>query len=245
METGLLFFILVGFIAQLVDGALGMAYGVISTTLLLSLGLPPAAASASVHAAEVCTTGISGLSHLSFGNLDGTLVRRLLLPGVVGGVVGAVLVSYTPEDNVRPFVSVYMVVMGLMILTKMLRKTAYRPVTTHLAPLGFLGGLFDALGGGWGPIVNSNLMARGNHPRFAIGSVNFVEFFVTLAQSIAFILTIGLTHWQVILGLVIGGAIAAPFGGLLVQKIPAPYLMNMAGIMIIILSIRTILMTVW
>jgi uncharacterized membrane protein YfcA len=227
----------------MIDGALGMAYGVSSTTMLLTLGIPPAAASASVHTAEVFTTAVGGLSHLGFGNVDKNLLKKLLIPGVVGGVVGAYLLTSIPENIIRPIVSVYLVFMGIVIIWKVVGKKVIKQVNTPLIPLGLIGGFLDAIGGGgWGPIVTSTLVANGTNPRFAIGSVNLTEFFVTLFQSITFILTIGITHWQIVLGLIIGGSLAAPLSAFVTRRMPSTRLMNLIGFVIIALSLRTIIM---
>ncbi len=245
MELSIFIYILVGFIAQMIDGALGMAYGVSSNTFLLSVGIPPAAASASVHMAEVFTTGVSGISHWRLGNIDKDLIKRLLIPGVIGGVLGAYILSSIPGEVIKPFVSAYLMIMGGVILVKALRKNQeINHVTSHIVPLGLAGGFFDAIGGGgWGPIVTTTLVARGNHPRFTIGSVNFTEFFVTFAQSVTFILTIGLEFWKVILGLLIGGVLAAPLAAWAVKRLPTRLLMACVGVLIILLSLRTIYLT--
>lgn len=246
MDPNIFIFILVGFIAQSIDGALGMAYGVSSNTFLLSIGIPPAAASASVHMAEVVTTGISGFSHWQLGNVDRSLIKRLLIPGVIGGVLGAYVLTTIPGEKIKPFISAYLLVMGVVILYKTLfKKPQTRPVTSKLAPLGLIGGFLDAIGGGgWGPVVTSTLVMRGKHPRYAIGTVNMTEFFVTLAQSVTFFLTIGLTHWQVTLGLLIGGAIAAPLAAVLTRKLPVRALTASVGVIITILSLRTIYLSI-
>lgn len=242
MELSVFIYILVGFVAQMIDGALGMAYGVSSNTFLLSVGIPPAAASASVHMAEVFTTGVSGISHWRLGNLDKALIKRLLIPGLIGGVLGAYILSSIPGDVIKPFISAYLMIMGIVIIVKALRKNSeINKVTSHIVPLGLVGGFFDAIGGGgWGPIVTTTLVARGNHPRFTIGSVNFAEFFVTLAESVTFILTIGLEFWKIIVGLLIGGVIAAPLAAMVVKKLPTRLLMALVGVLIILLSLRTI-----
>jgi uncharacterized membrane protein YfcA len=237
----IILFVVIGFVAQMIDGALGMAYGVSANTLLLSLGLPPAAASASVKTAEVVTTAISGTSHLRLGNVKRELLKRLLIPGVVGGVLGAYVLTAVPGEVIRPIVSIYLAAMGAVILRKAFGKVAEREVKTALAPLGFAGGFCDAIGGGgWGPIVTSTLIARGNHVHFTIGTVNLAEFFVTLAASVTFALTIGLVHWQVIVGLMIGGAIAAPLAAYTCRKLPTRALMVCVGLLIIVLSLRTL-----
>lgn len=234
-------FIFVGFSAQMIDGTLGMAYGVSATTFLLALGISPAVASASVHAAEMFTSGVSGLAHFSLGNVDRYLVKRLVIPGVIGAVLGAYILASISGESVRPFVSIYLLVVGLFILLKALRKAAQNRVRTHLVPLGLLGGFLDAIGGGgWGPIVVSTLVARGNHPRFTIGSVNLAEFFVTLAASITFVLTIGLVYWQAIVGLALGGVVAAPIAAYVCKRAPNRALMLVTGVLIVGLSIRTL-----
>lgn len=234
-------FIGLGFVAQMIDGALGMAYGVSLTTFLLSVGVAPAAASASVHAAEIFTTAVSGLSHLSLGNVHKDLWKRLVIPGIIGGVAGAYILTAIPGETLKPLVSLYLLVMGLIILRKAFKQATEGEVRTHLIPLGLLGGFCDAIGGGgWGPIVTTTLVARGNSPRFTIGSVNLAEFFVTTAESITFILTIGLVHWKIILGLIIGGVLAAPLAAFVCKRLPARALMVLVGVLIIFLSLRTI-----
>ncbi len=231
-----------GFVAQLIDGALGMAYGVSASSLLMALGVPPAATSATVHAAECFTTGASAISHHAFGNVDRFLFRRLLLPAVIGAVIGAYALSAFDGDLLKPYVSGYLIIMGLVIIAKAFARVAPRNVTTHLAPLGFFGALVDAMGGGgWGPIVASNLIVRGNNVRITVGSVNAVEFFVTLAASITFLLTIGLTHWSIIIGLAIGGVIAAPFGAWAAKHIPHKPAMIVVGLLVVGLSTRNLL----
>ena len=246
MELSILLYILVGFIAQMIDGALGMAYGVSSNTFLLSLGIPPAAASASVHMAEVVTTGISGFSHWRLGNVDWKLVRRLLIPGVIGGVAGAYLLTSIDGNVVKPYIAAYLLFMGGVIIYKAFTiQPRTKPDEYHgprISWLGLLGGFCDAIGGGgWGPVVTSTLVARGKYARTTIGSVNFSEFFVTLSQSVVFVLTLSLTdYWQIILGLLIGGGIAAPLAARMTKNLPLKALMIMVGVLIILLSIRTI-----
>jgi uncharacterized membrane protein YfcA len=245
MKLSILLYVLVGFVAQMIDGALGMAYGVSSNTFLLSIGIPPAAASASVHMAEVVTTGISGFSHWRLGNIDWKLVKRLLLPGVIGGIAGAYLLTSISGDVIKPYISAYLLIMGIVILIKAINYKAKPHNGVHTARvsvLGMIGGFFDAIGGGgWGPIVTTTLVARGKDARQTIGSVNFSEFFVTLAESATFVLTLSfLGYWQIILGLLIGGAVAAPLAAILTKKLPVKVLMFIVSLLIIGLSIRTI-----
>lgn len=239
LEIEFLLYIVVGFLAQIIDGALGMGYGVTTTTVLLSLGISPAAASASVHTAEVFTSGASGLAHLRFGNVDRSIFKKLVIPGIIGGVLGAYVLTTIPGDVLRPYVAAYLLLMGVVILVKTRKRVKDTEPGHGLLPLGFFGGFLDAIGGGgWGPIVTSSLVARGNHPRFAIGSANLAEFFVTVAVSATFILTIGVEYWNIVLGLIIGGVIAAPLAAHICGKIPSRALMIIVGILVILLSVR-------
>jgi hypothetical protein len=240
-----LLFSAAGFAAQMIDGMLGMAYGVSATTLLLSFGITPVVASASVHTAEVVTTGFSGFSHWKAGNVVGSLFRKLLIPGIIGGVIGAYILTEVPADAIKPVIAAYLLIMGLIILAKAWRRTVHVGSEKHLIPLGLAGGFFDAVGGGgWGPIVVGTLLARGNEPRTTIGSVNLSEFFVTLATSITFIVTLGVTNCLPIAGLAFGGMIAAPIAAKLTGRIPTRPLMFSVGILVILLSIRTIFLAV-
>jgi uncharacterized protein len=236
----ILVFALVGFAAQLVDGALGMAYGITATSAMLSLGVAPAVASASVHAAEVVTTGVSGLAHWQFGNVDRELFRKLVIPGMIGGAIGAYLLASISGDAIRPLISVYLLVMGLIILHKAIRRRDISGAgPRHLSALGFGGGFLDAMGGGgWGPIVASTLLGNGTTPRYAIGSVNVAEFFVAATVSAAFVFTIGLTLWPIIAGLILGGALAAPFAAYMTRRLPERFLMVLVATVVIALSVR-------
>lgn len=236
-------FVLVGFLAQVIDGALGMAYGVSSTSFLLSLGVPPAAASAGVHMAEVFTTGVSGISHWQLGNVKRKLFLSLIIPGVSGAVAGAYLLAEVVDgDTIKPYIAAYLLLMGIIIIRKAVRKVT--PTNNHgrVAPLALLGGFVDAVGGGgWGPVVNSTLISRGYDVRYSIGSVNTAEFFITLAGASTFTFFMGLGNLPIIIGLVLGGVFAAPFAAILVKRIPARTLMIVVGILVVVLSLRTIL----
>jgi uncharacterized protein len=234
----LLPFILIGFAAQLVDGALGMAFGVISTTFLISAGVPPAAASASVHIVESFTTGISGISHSLMRNVDWRLLARLAIPGVIGGILGAYLLSNILPDVARPIVLGYLALIGLFLLWRGIRHRAQERKPRVVEPLGFAGGFLDAAGGGgWGSVVTGNLLIQGSNPRRTIGTVNTAEFFLALTVSITFILTIGWEDFtSATLGLLFGGILAAPLGALLARKVPANALMIMVGVVLIITS---------
>lgn len=243
MSDDILFYVIVGFVAQMIDGAIGMAYGVTTSSVLLSAGIPPATASACVHAAETFTTGASGLAHWKLGNVDRKLLFRLAVPGMIGGAIGAYALSELPGDKLKPFISAYLLILGLVIVRKALNAKPTEGATPKaVAPLGFFGGLLDAMGGGgWGPMVTSSLLGQGTTPRYAIGTVNLAEFFVTLVISATFLFTIGLELWPIISGLIIGGVIAAPFAAYATKHIPDKVLMLMVGVVIVLLSLRTIL----
>ncbi|MBB5279883.1 hypothetical protein HNQ87_001030 [Pacificimonas flava] len=228
-------FVLIGFAAQLVDGALGMAFGVISSTLLIGFGVPPAAASAGVHLAECVTTGLSGLGHALHRNIDWGLFRRLVLPGLIGGAAGAYLLSSLDASTVKPFVLAYLLIVGIVLLVRALcyPPTPKRP--RFVAPIGFAGGFLDAAGGGgWGPVVTSNLLIQGTSPRTTIGTVNSAEFFLTVTISVTFILSLGMAAFTTAtLGLILGGALAAPLGPVAARHLPARLLLILAGAVII------------
>jgi len=245
MIEAILLYTIVGFLAQIIDGALGMAYGVSSNSFLLSVGVSPAIASASVHVAETFTTAVSGVSHWRLGNVDKELFKKLIIPGVLGAVVGAYILSNIDGNIIKPYIAAYLLIMGIVILVKALRSNHdEQKVTSHISILGVIGGFFDAIGGGgWGPIVTTTLVARGNNPRFTIGSVNSSEFFITFSQSVVFIFALFsdlVANWTVILGLLVGGIIAAPFAAVVTKKLPVRLLMGMVGLLIIGLQIRTL-----
>ncbi len=237
--SALLPFILVGFAAQLVDGALGMAFGVITSTLLVGvLGVPPAQASARVHLVEIFTTGVSGISHLLHRNIDARLFWRLLIPGVIGGIIGAYILSNISAQAVKPFVLVYLISIGLWLLWRGLDHQPHIRDPKVVAPLGLIGGFLDAAGGGgWGSVVTSNLLIQGAEPRKVIGTVNSVEFFLTIAISAAFIWNLGIEHFGVaVIGLLIGGMAAAPMGAMLAKRVPAKALLLMVGVVLTLTS---------
>jgi uncharacterized membrane protein YfcA len=240
-------YIIYGFLAQLIDGALGMAYGVTVTTLLLGAGIPgitPAVASASMHASEVFTTGTSSLVYFRFRNINLKLFRALLWPGLFGTIVGVIAVSHISKEYfsiLKPIVASYTMILGILILFRAFKKSVIKKKLKKIFPIAFLGGFLDSVGGGgWGPIVTSSLIAGGRHLRYAVGSAHLAKFFVAVASTVTFFIMIGLSHWKVIFGLVIGGMIAAPASIYLSNKIPVKKGLILVGILIILISLKTI-----
>lgn len=237
----------VGLLAQIVDGALGMAYGVVSSTVLLAFGVSPAHASAAVHAAEVFTTAASGASHLYHRNIDWTLFWRLAPFGVLGGCAGAYLLTSFPGEFVKPIVTTYLACVGVWLFVRSFRKVPTNPVPARIvAPLGAAGGFLDAAGGGgWGPIVTTGLLGAGAPPRYVIGTVNASEFLVTTAVSASFLLALVSGHWEAgrldryaaaAAGLIVGGVIAAPMAGWFVKSLPERLLLRTVGTLIVLLA---------
>lgn len=233
--SSLLPFILIGFAAQLVDGALGMAFGVICNTLLVAvMGVPPAQASARIHVVEVFTTAVSGISHLIHRNIEWPLFWKLLIPGVTGGVLGAYVLTSLHSDVVKPFVLAYLVAIGVWLLVRGLLYPPKVQKPTVIAPLGLIGGFLDAAGGGgWGPVVTSNLLVQGAEPRKVVGTVNSVEFFLTLTVSATFIYHLGFAQIAgATLGLLIGGVLAAPLGAFMAKRFSVKLMLTLVGVVL-------------
>ncbi|MGR3809817.1 sulfite exporter TauE/SafE family protein [Jiulongibacter sp. NS-SX5] len=237
------YFVFVGFVAQLIDGALGMAYGATCSSMMLSVGVPPAYATAGVHTAKVFTAGVSGLSHIFLGNIDKQMFFRIVITGVVGSMLGAYAISELIDgDVIKPYISVYLVFLGIMILLKAFRQRPAVPTNKNLGILGLYGGFFDAIGGGgWGPLVTSKLLSKGNPAKETIGTVNTAEFFVAFFSTGIFMLFVDTQAWQHIAALIIGGIFAAPLGAYLVKFIPPKILMVTVGIVVILVSIVNVL----
>lgn len=244
-----LLFLGVGFLAQLVDGALGMAYGVISSTVLLSFGVSPAAASASVHAAELFTTAASGTAHVYNRNIDWKLFWRLVPFGILGGLAGTYVLTSFDGDMVRPFVAAYLSIIGIYLIVRSFTHRPSKPVRPSVVPpLAATGGFLDAAGGGgWGPIVTTGLLGAGGQPRYVIGTVNTAEFIIALSVSLAFLFALLTGHWEeaggfsdhalAIVGLIAGGVLAAPFAGYIVRVLSADTLLRIVGGLIVILGL--------
>ena len=242
IDERFIWMLLAGFVAQLVDGALGMGYGVISTTVLLSTGLNPAAISGAIHTAEMFSSGASGYSHYRFGNVNKKLFKTLLIPGILGAVIGALLLSYLGEQNsqwVRPALSVYTMILGIRILSMAFKKKQAPKKVKRAGWLAGAGGFLDSFGGGgWGPLVTSTLISKGRTPRIVIGTVSLTEFFVTVCSALTFFIMLGVSHIQAIAGLIIGGVLAAPLAARLSGKLPIKTMLIGVGIMIILSSLR-------
>lgn len=235
----LLPFIAVGFAAQLVDGALGMAFGVISTTLLLSIGVPPAAASAGVHTVETFTTGVSGISHILHRNVAWKLFARIAIPGMIGGALGAYVLSNIHAEAARPLVLAYLSAIGFYLIWRGLNFRAQHTPPRVVEPLGLAGGFLDAAGGGgWGPIVTGNLLAQGADPRRTIGTVNTAEFVVTVTISATFVAALGWEAFTIAtIGLLIGGVAAAPLGALVAKRARPHILLVLVGVLLTLTSL--------
>lgn len=244
MDEKFLWMLVVGFCAQLVDGALGMGYGVVSTTLLLSGGLNPAVISGSIHTAEMFSSGASGFSHYRFGNVNMKLFKTLLYPGIAGAVVGALLLGYAGENYsvwIRPVISVYTLLLGIKILMNAFKEKKKAQKVKRAGWLAGAGGFLDSFGGGgWGPLVTSTLISKGRTPKYVIGSVSLTEFFVTMASALTFFVILGVSHWQSVIGLIAGGILAAPFAARLVGKLPLKKMFIGVAMIVIISSIRII-----
>ncbi len=237
--AALLPYIAVGFAAQLVDGALGMAFGVISNSLMVGvLGVPPALASQRVHVVECFTTATSGISHLLHGNIDKSLFLRLLIPGIVGGVLGAYVLTSVDAEVVRPLVLAYLTGIGFYLLWRGLMYPPQHRRPKRVLPLGLLGGFLDAAGGGgWGPVVTSNLLVQGAEPRKVVGTVSAVEFFLTITISVAFIVQVGFADLAgATLGFLIGGVAAAPIGAFAAKRFSTKWMLVLVGVVLIITS---------
>lgn len=240
-----IFFVVAGFLAQMVDGTLGMGYGVTSATCLMTFGISPVSVSAAIHTSEIFTTATSGYSHYKFKNVNKKMFRHLVIPGVVGAVLGALMLVLLGEKYgkwLMPVIAAYAMFLGLKILIKAFQQQTKNKKIKRLGWLAGAGGFLDSFGGGgWGPIVTSSLIAKGRSPRYTIGSVNLAEFFITLASAVTFFISVGVSHWNVVLGLLIGGGIASPIAARMAGKLPRKTMMIAVGIMIMIWCVRMII----
>lgn len=242
LDDKFVLFIIIGFIAQIIDGTLGMGYGVSSTSFLLSFGISPAMASASVHTAEIFTTGVSGFSHWKFKNVNKKLLFLLVFPGAIGAILGSLLLVYFDGNVLKPFMAIYLLIMGLRIMFKAFAKKKQKTIFKQYSILGFVGGFLDSSGGGgWGPVVTSTLIGAGRTPSITIGTVNTAEFIIAFVSSVVFAISLSFNYWQIIIGLILGGIIAAPVAAFLCQKIKTKTALILVGLLIIFLSLKTLL----
>lgn len=240
LDKSLFMMILTGFLAQLINGTMGMGFGLISTSVLLGVGIPVPAISSSVHTAEVVACGASAYSHYKFGNVNKKLLRHMLVPAVLGSIIGAFLLAELGKKYavyVRPVVAAYTLFISIRLLLKAIRTKQRKKQVKRVGWLAFAGASVDAFGGcGWGPLVTSTLIAKGRAPKYVVGTVNITRFFLTFASTITFFIMIGVSHWKTVVGLIVGGVIAAPIGSRLVGKLPAKPMLIAVGIVITLWS---------
>ena len=230
----------VGLLAQVVDGALGMAYGITASSFLLASGASPALATGATHLAEVFTTGVSGVSHVKMGNVNKKLFLNLLIPGLIGVFFGAYIITSIDGAIIKPYINGYLFLMGLYVLSKAFRRITLKTdiESAKVAPLAIFGGFMDTVGGGgWGPIVTTSLVGAGHNPRTTIGSVNFAEFFLTVASATAFFALLDGQVWVIVAGLVIGGLFAAPFAAYATRHFKTKTLLILVGCLISCVSL--------
>ncbi|ANH82798.1 ABC transporter permease [Niabella ginsenosidivorans] len=238
--------LLIGFLAEIVAGSMGMGYGVICTSILLMLNVAPAVVSASIHSAESFTTAAGSISHFKLGNVNKKLTKALAIPAIIGAIIGAISLSYLGEKDaklLKPFIGAYTLYLGVRILMNVFKKknVKIKPKSTRLTPLGLIGGFIDSFGGGgWGPLVTGTLIKNGRTPRYVIGSSTVAKFILTLTSAITFVFTLGVQHWNIVLGLLIGGIVTAPFSAMLTSKLPAKKMFVVVGALVIIMSLVTI-----
>lgn len=240
------YFLVAGFVFAMIDGAIGMSYGITSTTFSLSMGIPPASASTAVHLSEILSCGIAGWMHLKMGNVNKKLFKILILPGIIGAVTGAYLLSSLEHyaAYTKPVVSLYTLILGTVILMRAIKAHRKKQVDKKIRRIGFLGfggGFIDAIGGGgWGSIVLSSLIAGGRHPRFSLGTVKATRFFIAMLSSLTFVTVLSHVHWDAVLGLVIGSAIASPIAAKVSNKISAKTIMIAVAVIVILVSMKSI-----
>jgi uncharacterized membrane protein YfcA len=240
--------VLVGFLAEIVAGSMGMGYGVICTTIFLVMNIPPPVISASIHSAESFTTAAGSISHYKFGNVNKKLTKRLAIPAIIGAVVGALLLTYVGEryaKMVKPLIATYTLYLGIRILQNAFRKKnsngGIKKKKTNITALGLVGGFIDSFGGGgWGPLVTGTFIKNGRTPRYVIGSSTTAKFILTVASAITFIFTVGIQHWNIVAGLLLGGITTAPFSAMLTTKLPMKKMFVVVGMVVIIMSLISI-----
>jgi uncharacterized membrane protein YfcA len=238
--------LLVGFLAEIVAGSMGMGYGVICTTILLILNVSPPVISASIHSAESFTTAAGTISHFKLGNVNKKLTRLLAIPAIIGAVIGALTLSYVGEryaKMTKPVLAVYTMYLGIRILQNAFSKKKINGIRkkTNIPLIGLIGGFIDSFGGGgWGPLVTGTFIKNGRTPRYVIGSSTVAKFILTFASAVTFVFTVGIHHWNIVAGLLIGGIITAPFSAMLTARLPVRKMFVAVGIVVIIMSLITV-----
>ncbi len=238
--------LLVGFSAEVVAGSMGMGYGVICTTILLVLNVPPPVISASIHSAESFTSAAGSISHWQLGNINKKLVKSLAIPAIIGAVIGALLLTYVGEryaKMTKPFIAFYTMYLGIRIIQNAFnsKDNSFKKKKVNITFLGLIGGFIDSFGGGgWGPLVTGTFIKNGHTPRYVIGSSTFAKCILTVASAITFIFTIGIHHWNIVAGLLIGGIVTAPFSAMLTSKLPTKKMFIAVGIVVIFCSLITV-----
>lgn len=244
VSLGFPWLIAIGFVAQMIDGCIGMGYGIFSSTILATLGLPPAITSATVHSAEFVTAGVSGVSHAWFQNIEREIFLSLLVPGVLGGAVGATVLAHVPVDVVRPFVWFYLLITSLVVLSRVILNRKPIQLKAQWPALGAIAGFLDAVaGGGWGTLVTSTLMARGVPSRYAIGTANAVVFFVALTVSITLWAQLRQVYFDIVLALLLGGAAAAPLAAYVTRHVPHRAASVAVGLIVFFLGVNGLFRT--
>jgi uncharacterized membrane protein YfcA len=242
-----LWMVFVGFLAEMIAGSMGMGYGVICTTILLLLNIPAPVISASIHSAESFTTAAGSISHFKLKNINFKLVKTLAPFAIIGAIIGAVSLSYLGEhyaNIIKPIISIYTLYLGVNILRKSLAKKSKGKNTgkrSNLMVLGLAGGFIDSFaGGGWGPLVTGSLIKDGRTPRYVVGSSTVAKFLLTITSAVTFIFTIGIHHWNIILGLLLGGVVTAPFSAMLTSRLPVRKMSIAISILVIVMSLVNI-----
>jgi uncharacterized membrane protein YfcA len=243
--------LLAGFCAEMVAGSMGMGYGVMCTTVLLILNVPPPVISASIHSAESFTSAAGSISHWQLGNVNKKLVKALAIPAVIGAVIGAVLLTYVGEHYAKitkPFIALYTMYLGFRILQNAFKKKngTHKRTKTNIPALGLTGGFIDSFGGGgWGPLVTGTFIKNGHTPRYVIGSSTVAKFILTVASAITFFFTVGIQHWNIVAGLLIGGIVTAPFSAMLTSRLPVRKMFIVVGVVVIIMSLITLMRAIF
>ena len=243
--------LLVGVFAEVVAGSMGMGYGVICTTTLLFLGIPPHAVSASIHSAESFTTAAGSICHIKLKNVSKSLVKKLAIPAIIGAIIGAISLTYLGEyysKITKTVISFYTLYLGFKIFLNAFKPKQNKSLKkkTNLTRLGVIGGFIDSFaGGGWGPLVTGTLIKNAFTPRFAVGSSTVAKFILTITAAVTFFFTLGIQHWNIILGLLIGGIITAPFSAMLTAKLPVKNMFLIIGTLVIVMSSITIFKSIF